>query len=589
MSSTAPIQLQEQLQLLPDLSNAAAYEAWRNSSLQVARVSRKVLADYLIAQNSEMALLRAALILGVDTGQFDTAYQLAGRLLLSEDKVIQLFGRYQMAFLTIRKGFTHDNQAPITAQMALPSLHELLDAVNKIVKPSPLSVELEMRICLALSEGYLVTEDFAEAQLYASRFALLAPIVGLQTMIYSSRSLVALCLHCLGQTKPALQIFKELYDTPGYDMYRPDTTFDFAHALFFEGDFAHVLKLTVLDNDLDQGFGAYFQGLRVCTLQVRDIHIQEELLANRFVPLVRMSKKLIQAFSLPLLHEDRQETFRKARAAASSFSYKKTTWRSGFENVLSSVCSIHAKDFGLVLTQLPTLSELQSYPLWGQVLGLSARIELALRINPKLEHRIPLMENIFALQELLNRSDVHLVMQMMPILQLLTPYSLACLSAMNGLNKVFVSLGETAILNLKARPIQVFGKSGLRPLQAAEFTLLSFEISVLPSRMGGGQLEVFTACLQHPYGENLFWYEPVPPARLILALLEAAEHEPVHQELLQSVAQKVYRTFGLLPQLQQTNSIPALNALEAILLKVLYGTAQTKEVWQVVEYFGGRL
>ena len=125
MSSTPPMTLSQALPVVPDLGIATAYEDWRNQSLKIQGVSRKTLADYLVATKTEMGLLRAALILGVEAEHFETAYQLAGQLLCAEDKIIQLYGRYQMAYLTISRGFSSDSQAPLTAQTALPTLKQI--------------------------------------------------------------------------------------------------------------------------------------------------------------------------------------------------------------------------------------------------------------------------------------------------------------------------------------------------------------------------------------------------------------------------------------------------------------------------------
>ena len=589
MSSTPPMTLSQALPVVPDLGIATAYENWRNESLKIQGVSRKTLADYLIGTNSEIGLLRATLILGVEAEHFEIAYQLAGQLLCAEDKIIQLYGRYQMAFLTISRGFSSDSQAPITAQTALPTLSNLLVQLEALPRRTALAIELELRIYRALTEGYLVIEDYELAHSYASRMAMLAPIVGLKTAIYSARSLVAMCLQCLGKTKSAIAVMREQQQDKNNHPYHFYIASNLAEALFFEGDFTSVLQLTSEQTEATSELKAHLQAFRMFTLLVPNEPIQLELVGNRSAAFARACQHLLVAFGSNLQSEERQIAFRKARLASSESVYNPNTWRAGFEGIFNAICSTRAGDYGLVSAHLPTLSQLNNYPLWARILGFATGIEVILRTHSKARQKTELSEITFELQKVLNDLEIHLLDQITKALQLYTPFALAWISTLGNVQEIVAAAGRETILNLNSRPIRVYSKAGLRPLQAAEFTLTSFGIPIFPNRMGGGQLEVFTACLQHLYGENSFWFEPVPPARLIVVLLETAELDPRHRESLRIAAQQVYRTFGLLPQLQQTNQISALIALEVIILKVLFGTASIKDVWHVVEAHGGHI
>ncbi len=574
---------------LPDLAVASAYETWRNNSLQIQGVSRSVLAEYLIATETEIGLLRATLILGVEPDKFDMAYQLAGQLLLAEDKVIQLFGRYQAAFLTIRKSFSSDAQAPITVQTAIPTVKHILEQIEALPKRNALALELEMRVYLILSEAYLVVEDYELAHLYASKMAMLAPIVGLQTTIYSARSLVAMCLHCLGKSKSALAMMSELQKDPNNFPFRFQGAVSIAQALLFEGDFTGVLQISAEQTDATNDLKAHLQTYQLLTLLVIQENIPIHLVTNRTASLAKTYQYLTKAFTANLQTDERQTAFRNARLVSSDFAYNPNTWRAGFERILNALCSLRAGDYGLVLPNLPTISQLENYPQWARILGLTTKLEAVLRINSSQVQRTDLLDIALELQHVLSAVEIHVLRQIVDALQLFTPYALACLSVLGNVPEIVIAAGQSAILNLNARPIGVYGQTGLRPLQAAEFTLASFAIPIFLSRMGGGQLEAFTMCLKRPYGANMFWFDPVPPARLIVALLEAADELPKQRETLQEAAQQLYRNFGLLPQLQQTAQIPALNALEKIISKVLFGNARIKDVWHVVEPHGGHV
>jgi hypothetical protein len=398
-----------------------------------------------------------------------------------------------------------------------------------------------------------------------------------------------MCLQYLGKTKAAIAVMREQQQDQSNYPYRFYIALNLAEALFFEGDFLSVLQLTSDQTEATHELKAHLQAFRIFTLQVQNEPIQLELVVNRTAAFARACQHLLVAFSSNLYSEERQIAFRKARLASSESVYNSNTWRAGFERIFNAICRVRAGDYGLVLAHLPTLSQLNNYPLWVRVLGYATEIEVILRTHTKARQKTELSAITFVLQKALNDLEIHLLEQITKALQLYTPFALAWISVLGNLQEVIVSAGQETILNLNSRPIRVYSKAGLRPLQAAEFTLASFGIPIFPSRMGGGQLEVFTACLQHLYGENSFWFEPVPPARLIVALLETADLDQTHGESLRTAAQQVYRTFGLLPQLQQTAQIPALIALEGIILKVLFGTASIKDVWHVVEAHGGHV
>lgn len=510
----------QQLPPIPDLSIALNYEKWRMQCLQTNGVSRRVIADHLISTQTEIGLLRATLILGVEVSNFDIAYQLAGQLMCAEDKVIQLFGWYQTAYLTIQKSFCNDANAPLSAKTTIPTLQTILSQLESSAKRTLLSLELELRVHASLCEAYIIIEDFDLSYLHASKMSLLAPIVGLKTYQYSARSLTGLSLMNLGHLKSAFEIMDQLYKDPDTTPYRSHLAVEMSHTLFFSGNFESALKLAELHRaDKTVDYEVHFQSVISWTLLRKPESIQHDLEVNRIHPLTRACQFLGQAFQFPHNSQERLKMFRNARAACFDFSINTNSWRSGYEQIFAGLCSLLAGDYGLVQPNLPSLERLKSFPLWVQILGIAVTLELCICYR-QLQTETLLLESLLELNRVLNSVENSLLRQISAFLQLLTPHALGCLSVIGGTEKIVISKGQDTILNVKSRPIRIYGNEGLRPIQAAEISLSSFGIPHVPSRMGGGQHEVFSNCLKLKYGDNDFWFTPVAPSRLIISLLE---------------------------------------------------------------------
>ncbi len=196
---------------IPALNIPSEYEAWRIKSLNLG-ISRKTLTDHLISLNTEIALLRASQIIGIDLENREIAFELAGKLMVSKNSIFKLFGKYQSAFIILQDGIYVGNQAPAVVQATLPALLELLDQLKSSEEKTLLDLELEMRIHLAVSQAYTALGNFEKALLYASQIVIISPIVGLKSYISSGQSLTGWCLLMMGKASEATQVYKNLYE-----------------------------------------------------------------------------------------------------------------------------------------------------------------------------------------------------------------------------------------------------------------------------------------------------------------------------------------------------------------------------------------
>ena len=82
-----------------------------------------------------------------------------------------------------------------------------------------------------------LSEDWELAYIYAAKAATLAPSVGLLTLLFSAKSLVATTFFYKGHLAPAVKMYLELHSDPAFESLKSHTTINLSLALFWSGDF----------------------------------------------------------------------------------------------------------------------------------------------------------------------------------------------------------------------------------------------------------------------------------------------------------------------------------------------------------------
>jgi hypothetical protein len=586
------------LQPLPDFTVPVSYENWRVEQLGKG-FTRAALAQQLEQQGDELALMRAAQIISVESAYQDEAFRLAGLLMCAENPLVRMYGRYQTAFLVMRGGFQNDPEAPITAQTAIPTLLDLLPQLDGLQKHNLLSLELEMRIHMALAESYMISENWELAYTHAAKATTLAPSVGLITFRFSAKTLVATALLYRGHSTAALKMFHEIQNDPTFKNFKAHIAVNLALALFWSGDAIGAVSIVAQyqagnATEADSELTECAKCVRTLTLQFLPEEVQFDLVPNRLAMLAQAHLKWQQAFSESPFSEEKRVLYREARSRIAHSFYNSDTWASNYERSFTTLCCVKAGDYGIALQTLPKIIGQTTEPLWARVLALFVTLETAIRSPHQAGKYSLFADTIPAIQEVLRQTETLVTQRLVLSLQLLTPWALAFMASLGGMDDAVVSTGLAAIVNISARPANVYGVSGIRPIQIAELTLEAFGIGQLgSSRIGGGQLEALTNCLRRPFGECHHWFEPVLPARLAVALLEAANTASLSESLRDSCQRSaidISRTFGLIPQLQKTVIPKVLLALENDITRALYGNLSVSQIWHTVEgYQGGKV
>jgi hypothetical protein len=576
----------------PNFAIPAQYGTWRDSCLKEG-IQRIEISQALEAMGDEFALLRAAQIISVDPPHQSEAHRLAGQLMQSERVVLRWFGRYISTFLVMRGSYCNDLEASIPVEATVHTLHDLLLRLEHH-NHDLLSLELEMNIHLSLAESYSITEDFEPMFVHASKLVTLTPSVGLKNFSFSGKMLLARALLYKGNASSAIEVYKTLNTDELFSRFRFNTDIDLAIALFWSGDFLNVSQ--TLQPHVDGSLGSSelveaAKNLLVMTLFHTFQKIAFEQLPNRASVIGQAHLALHNALQTSPLEDSRKAMFREARNQIAHTIYNQNTWLTSFERSFATLCSLRAGDYGVALRSLPKLDTHHQQPLWPEALSHFVTLETALRIPFATGKNSLYEKSILSIQTLLERTSPLALQRILPTLQLLTPYALAFIAGLGGIDEIVVQAGMNCIINLKMRPANVYGATGLRPVQIVEMTLEAFGIGQLgETKAGGGQTEGLRISLYRTFGETAYWFEPVLPSRLIVGLIEAAHVVTLPEwlrEACQRAAFSVGRSFGMMPVLQKVSAPRVLTALEEEITRALYGNLDASRIWQTVQTYGG--
>ena len=292
----------------------------------------------------------------------------------------------------------------------------------------------------------------------------------------------------------------------------------------------------------------------------------ETSVPNTLAHAVSCYRFIHRALEIQLDHpQELQATYRSARSEIHKLR-QADGWRLVHQQVLEAFISLRADEVWLARHKLPTLTMLETAPPLIRAFGFAVASEIATRLLPDEADLLTQAVDglITTVEELSNTSRGEQVSRR---LQLLLPLSAAIAARFPECPSVLSKVGLEATMNLQQRPISVYGETGLRPLQAAWFTLKAFDRELPPfDRLGGGQFEAMRKALYRQYFERECWFTPVAPAQVIYALnccLHLARvNGSTRARMFEQAARETKRDFGVIPKLQQVDQLPSLVQLE---------------------------
>jgi hypothetical protein len=539
------------------------------------------LAEALLEINLPEADLRAGLLLAMDAKNHDWVYAISNRVMCSTEPVLRWFGLYLCAYIALRNGYLGEVNAGLVAETCSTAMLSILRELESYSGPrDSLCLELEMRIYHALTEAYMLGNQPEPARLYAVKFATIAPAVGMTAFIKISQELLGLTSFHNGQFDEAITMIKSIISSREKEGFNHGTNGNLGLMLHWNGDFLGSDEIFLLGkneskNERDQELiNAYLQVGLATEVDWKP----KGLVGDYVIQLANTHYYLTKGYQAQHFTTVRLESFRQARESNSkAITDQCPLWQKAFERAMSTVCSIQIGDWGLAWQSISKTIDISKVSGWVKLFFLSTLIETGIRLPNSNNSGKVLVESSKSFINFLYTFDRSRQEQIIKRLKLLTPYALTYISFLPDYPSHLQKSSQEPLMMLKTRPISVFDRTGMRPIQAVEYTLRAFRIPVpMFSKKSAGQIEGLGNNLRLSYGENVFWFEPVPPSVIILALLEAAEYcernnLDAEAYLHKQAASDLEKVFGNLPVLQQTEEIPAVETIK----KVLWGLANT--------------
>ncbi len=577
-----PSYLEYDIPVVPDLEDPRAYAKWRDECLELKGVPKAVLAQLLESLGTDIGFVRAAMILGSASSTRTWADSLTSQVIRKNNsRVTYLLAKCVKIHHAASAGFSTESHSGITSIRAVNVACGILKELASTTERTELHLELEVRTHHALSEAYLLSQEFERATYHASEMMTLAPVVGLDNLVSNAQYQIADARYLQGNLTEAKELLEEILDSPSTQRHMFwNATIYRALCQYWQGnETAAIAALNTLDHGLQQEYW----WLRHLTFRTATIENAGDLPKNNGLAhaLSLFSSAVTKAQSENPEHEESiHEVFRtlgrELHALKQTFG---TSWLGTFGRCLEVFASLRSRAPGQIqeATLLPELGQIESMPISARAFGYAIIIEAACD-NLVTARQIgllgPALEGLVKMLAELARVNPEVEFQVTRKLQLICPFALAMASLWDRAPHHTFELGSDAIINFRQRRIKVYGVSGLRPTHAARITLSAFGRNdlVVCSR-GGAQSRDLRRVLHHHYFERLVWFEPIPPARLIASMLvardDAQSHKMPQAETFQRAAITAYRTYGIRPKLQQTEEISELEELEEVLVQAI--------------------
>jgi hypothetical protein len=560
-----------QIPEIPNLHDPHSFEAWRRQCLETQKLPRQLVADHLESAGTEMAFIRAAIVLAALEQQRPRAQELAMRALEASERDVYLFAKLICAHLTTMRGFSQNPDPAMTATSVTLVIGGVLEDMRKMSSRTQLLLEVEVRAHHALAEAFILGRKYNRAKRHAAEAMLLAPPLGLDFIALGARYQLANIAYYEGDLVNADETYQTLVSTQtSSGALVQSSTLARALTLHWLGDDDAALACAGSSEIATGTFIApRVEAIRLLSLRYpwqEEFAYLESNVPNTLSHTVSCYRFIHQALEIQLDHpQELQASYRAARSEIHKLR-QADGWRLVHQQVLEAFISLRADEVWLARHKLPNLTALETAPPLIRAFGFAVASEVATRLLPdETELLTRAIDGLIAtVEELSDTSRGELVSLR---LQLLLPLSTAIAARFPECPSVLSRVGLEATMNLQQRPISVYGETGLRPLQAAWFTLKAFDRELPPfDRLGGGQFEAMRKALYRRYFERDCWFTPVAPAQVIYALNccrhLARVNGSIRARMFERAARETKRDFGVMPKLQQVDQLPSLIQLE---------------------------
>ncbi len=509
---------------------------------------------------------------------FQQSGELAERALRDGIGLVRIMAKAQLAILGTLAAWRNSESQRVAATPFLAVLEGLIVETKQLQSIEPFALEIEVRLHSILADGFLLAEKPSEARRHAAEAQLLAPVVGLRYLVSTSQYQLSRIYFFEADALEAQKQIERVLENPS------TTKLLAGRAQFAKSQVAIALgddneALRCLDNyDLytSNSQVAKTDLFRKWTLRFPPTDSGTNDLSE-IAPQARYFDYAIEHLLLaqqtrPDKVQEIEQYLELAQVSMDDLLRTSHGWERQLQRIWSAYFSLRLGDYGSAHSRLPTVSELESLPIYYRIFGFNVAMETLCHLLPVAAGDLADMTRRVVAHWL--SLEPYVVAQVAEKLTVLTPLSLAITARWRHAVEAVSISGANCIINLRHRPIQVYGNSGLRPIQAARFVLEQFDwdTDFLKSD-GGGQQKALQQALLKPYHSRNCWFRPVSGAFvafILLAVRDASTDAIEKQHFLQS-CRDLKRRYGFVPKLQKVEHITQLEQIERVLSSVMDG------------------
>jgi hypothetical protein len=558
------------------LQHPEMYDRWHRDQLEILKVSRGSIVETLLSHESALAILRAAMLLTSTDPQ--QSGLLAERALRDGTGLVRIMAKAQLAILGTLAAWKNAESQRVAATPFLAVLEGLIAETKQMQSSEPFALEIEVRIHSILADGFLLAEKPDLARRHAAEAQLLAPVVGLRYLVSTSQYQLSRIYFFEADAVEAHKQLERVLENPATTkLLAGRAQFAKAHVAFALGDDNEALRcLDAFDADTLNAQLEKTDPFRKWTLRFAPQKSKNSDLFQ-IPPLAQyydlaIERLLLAQQTRPDRLQEIEQHFERAQVAMDDLLRTSHGWEKHLQRIWSAYFSLQLGDYGSAHSRLPAISELESLPIYYRIFGFNVAIET-------LSHLLPISAGDLA--DMTRRVAIHwstlepyIVSQVAAKLSLLTPLALSITSRWRHSVEAVSIAGNLCVINLRHRPIQVYGNDGLRPVQAARFILEQFEWDTdFLGSDGGGQQKALQQALLRRFYERDCWFRPVSAAYLAYVLLSVRETltNAIEQQHLLQGCRDLKRRYGFTPKLQKVDQINQLEQIERVLASVMSG------------------
>ena len=517
----------------------------------------------LQAINTPIALLREAMLLG--SANPEASNLLALEVKDGNDSHVALLARLQLLKNETLRHWKGSTDPKPAAQRCLRQLLSALTQLQTLDSSHALHNEVKAYANAFAAEASLLAGNPLEAERFALEAKWHAESAGMASVAATVRLQLANIAIYLDQFDLALTQLEALMQSNLLPPSQRDRARrNRAVTLFLIGEEDGAINLLETGDETDYAFIESLKSLTLRYLESDNRATWINRVPNTLAIQARCWGLIATALSMPPTESSQRQTvLRQVQHLLHDLTQTAIGVSALEVQTLSALTALELGSAALAMRKLSAPSKLSVAPAGVGVLNAAVQITVLAALLP--ESATDLNEALKMLQHHLSKLSLTSQPQQLRKLQLLTPLALVLYSRIGDSSDMALLYADQCILNLKSRPVAVYGVAALRPTTAANMILEAFGREVKQSdHLGGGQLESARRALYHPFGERRYWFHPVCAAQAAFALL-CLRGQQSNGYLIDAAVRDLRRRFGYIPNFQQAQPHPQLQTIKTAL------------------------